>query len=289
MTEQFGTEESNNTYVLDAESAVEMARLLDQDKVLTQAMGGIFPEQADSDLPNVSCILDIACGPGGWAFEVARSYPHIEVTGIDISKNTIEYARAQAKLLNLSNVHFEVMDALKSLQFTDNTFDLVNMRTVVAFVVPELWPQFLQECKRVLKPGGVIRVTEAELGISSKPAFETLMQKLALAIRRANRSFSPIGTQIGITPFLRPLLEQAGFQQVKMKPHVVDSSYGSPGHEGSYQDIKMLLEISRPLLVQTRAITEQEFDALGPQVLQEMQEEDYYGLGYMLTVWGVKP
>ena len=51
----------------------------------------------------------------------------------------------------------------------------------------------------------------------------------------------------------------------------------------------MLLEISRPLFIHTQTMTEQEFATLAPQVLQEMQEEDFYSLGYMLTVWGIKP
>src|SRR2546422_10982723 len=36
-----------NSYVIDAEDAAEMARLLEQDRLLTQGMGGIFPENTD--------------------------------------------------------------------------------------------------------------------------------------------------------------------------------------------------------------------------------------------------
>src|SRR5713226_1413469 len=76
--------ENESTYVLDAEDAAEMARLLDQDKVINESMGGLFPER--TGLSNIYDVLDIACGPGGWAHEVAHSYPEMEVTGIDISK-----------------------------------------------------------------------------------------------------------------------------------------------------------------------------------------------------------
>lgn len=53
-----------NTYVIDAESAAEMARLMRQDQLMTAGMGGIFPEQID--LSGVQRVLDLACGPGGW-------------------------------------------------------------------------------------------------------------------------------------------------------------------------------------------------------------------------------
>ncbi|HCI78987.1 MAG TPA: class I SAM-dependent methyltransferase [Ktedonobacter sp.] len=290
MSEQhLSSNTGDNTYILDAESAIEMARLLDQDKIMTQNMGGIFGEREDTDLLGVSAILDIACGPGGWVLDVARTYPHIEVTGIDISKNAISYARAQTQLLKLQNAHFEVMDALKPLTFPDESFDVVNMRTVIGFVLPQLWPQFLEECRRLLRPGGIIRITEAEWGFSNKAAFELLMLKTSQALQRLNRSFSPNGINIGITPVLRPLLQQANFEQVKMKAYVADGSYGTGGYEAAFQDLKLLFELSRPLWLHTKVMTEQEIETLSTQALAEMQEEDFYALSYLLTVWGVKP
>ena len=73
-----------------------MARLLDQDMLVTRSMGGIFPERAD-DLDHIHTILDVACGPGGWVLRVAREYPHIQVTGVDISERMVSYARSHAQ------------------------------------------------------------------------------------------------------------------------------------------------------------------------------------------------
>src|SRR5690242_6061065 len=109
--------EPENAYIIDVENAAETARLLDQDRMLTQAMGGIFPERAD--LAGIFDILDIASGPGGWVHEVAHTYPDREVTGIDISTRMISYARAHARARRLANAKFIVMNALKPLQFPD--------------------------------------------------------------------------------------------------------------------------------------------------------------------------
>ncbi|GHP00378.1 hypothetical protein KSF_104250 [Reticulibacter mediterranei] len=57
MTEQ-------NRYFIDTESAAEMARLLQQERLLTRAMGSLFP--SDLDPTHLHRVLDIACGPGGW-------------------------------------------------------------------------------------------------------------------------------------------------------------------------------------------------------------------------------
>lgn len=39
--------EQENAYVIDAENAAEMARLMRQEQIVTAGMGGIFPEQSD--------------------------------------------------------------------------------------------------------------------------------------------------------------------------------------------------------------------------------------------------
>jgi ubiquinone/menaquinone biosynthesis C-methylase UbiE len=148
--------QDENTYVIDAENAGEMARLLNQERLLTAAMGGLFPER--SDLDNIYDILDIACGPGGWVHQVAHAYPDKEVTGIDISTGMISYASAHAQVRKLRNAHFQVMNALKPLEFPNESFDLVNARFIVAFMPPAAWPKLIQECLRILRPGGIIRL-----------------------------------------------------------------------------------------------------------------------------------
>ncbi len=45
-----------NNYFIDAESATEMARLINQDRLFTENMGGLFPERND-----VSSMHDILC------------------------------------------------------------------------------------------------------------------------------------------------------------------------------------------------------------------------------------
>src|SRR5690348_12671100 len=66
------SKKEENTYILDAESAAEMARLMRQDQLVTAGMGGIFPENID--LSGIQRVIDLACGPGGWPLEVAYTY-----------------------------------------------------------------------------------------------------------------------------------------------------------------------------------------------------------------------
>ncbi|MGZ3621747.1 MAG: methyltransferase domain-containing protein, partial [Ktedonobacteraceae bacterium] len=81
----------SNVYISDPESGAEMARLIDQDRLVTKGMGGLFPERSN-DFSGMHRVLDGACGPGGWALEIAFKYPEIEVVGFDVSQAMIDYA-----------------------------------------------------------------------------------------------------------------------------------------------------------------------------------------------------
>ena len=69
-------------------------------------------------------ILDIGCGIGGPAFEMARTHG-ASVTGIDIEAPLIERAKTAADELGLSDrCTFKVVEA-GSLDFPDQAFDIV--------------------------------------------------------------------------------------------------------------------------------------------------------------------
>ena len=62
------------------------------------------------DLRPEQKVLDLGCGWGGMAFEIARQ-SQCEVKGISLSSNQIDYCNKKAKELKLDNqVHFELCD-----------------------------------------------------------------------------------------------------------------------------------------------------------------------------------
>src|SRR5690349_18746328 len=122
MTEEQNPRRQEIVYLIDTESSAEKARLMQQGRLLTKTMGGLLPEQRD--LTRFRRVLDVACGPGEWALDLAFAYPEIEVIGIDISQQMIEVAREQARIQGIENIQFHEMDATKPLDFPDNYFDL---------------------------------------------------------------------------------------------------------------------------------------------------------------------
>jgi ubiquinone/menaquinone biosynthesis C-methylase UbiE len=279
--------DADNTYVIESKSGAEMARLIEQNKLLTQAMGGLFPEQPD--LSGVERVLDIACGPGEWALEVAFQYPDKYVLGIDIDETMIGYARAGARVQHLENARFEVMNARQPLDIDDGEFDLVNARTIIGFMDTATWPVFLTECKRVLRPGGIIRLTEAEGGTTNSPALQRLYGYLFHALAVQGRTFSHDGRSMGIAHMMGKLLRDAGFERIERRPFLLDSSYGSPLHDGYYKDFEIMFTLLRPYLIHEGIANEQDYDRDYNAMLIEMMDKDFTGVGFGLTAWARKP
>ena len=282
-----GSSQKESTYVIDAESGTEMARLINQERLLTRVMGGVFPERFD--LSHVSHILDIGCGPGSWVLDVAFENPKIKVVGIDISRLMIEYARAHAEAQGMDNASFRVMNALEALEFADNSFDVVNARYIQAFMMKTSWAPLMKEIMRILRPGGRVLLTDGEWSISNSPAFEKMGAMLTHVGTVTGRSFSPDGRHIGITPMLGRFLRDAGFVDIQRKAHVLDFSAGAEDYGNTYQDLMAGLKLLEPFLVLAKVTTEEEFEELYQQALAELMLDSFCGVGYMLTVWGKKP
>jgi ubiquinone/menaquinone biosynthesis C-methylase UbiE len=280
---------AKNTYVMGNESAPEMARLLKQDLLVTHCMGGLFPELVAAELAGITSVLDIASGPGGWVLEVAREHPHMHVTGIDISQTMIEYATALARSRGLETVQFASMDATEPLKFPDSAFDFVNARLLSGFMGKDDWPRLLQECVRIVRPGGIVRLTEWEGSITTSPAQEKLCEMLTNAGFQLHRTFSPDGRHICITPMLTRFLRNVGCVNVHSRAFVIDFSSDSEAHEGYGSDVIMGYEILRPLLTQLGHMSDKDYSLLYEQFVNELLSDNFCGLAYHLTAWGRKP
>ncbi len=276
---------NESSYFIDAENAAEMARLTKQDRFLTEAMGGLFAER--SDIENMKTILDLGCGPGQWVLDVAFAYPDVEVAGIDISEIMVRYAAARARSQHLNNASFQAMDITQPLDFSDNTFDLINGR-LIAFLTSEQWAILLQECQRILRPGGVLRLTESEVSTTS-PSTDKLFGLFYQAMSRARQSFSPSGRVLGITPRLPHLLRHTGYTNIQYKGHALDFSAGSEGHVVICDVVDVMFTLMQPFLVNVGVVTQEELTHLLQQMRIEMRTNDFCAVMFLLTAWGEKP
>jgi SAM-dependent methyltransferase len=163
-------------------------------------------------------VLDLACGAGAPAFDVAsRVGPTGQVVATDISESALDLGRQLARARNAPNVEFQVADA-SALPFPDLSFDRVTCRFGVMYF-PDL-PQALRETFRVLRPSG--RLAWLAWGPIEQPYFEAT----ALTVFRHSglKSLPPEALQpfrFGSGGILSRALESAGFLDVKETLHEV--------------------------------------------------------------------
>jgi len=283
------TSSTANTYIIDIESAAETARLIEQDKLFTRAMGGLLPEQPADRLATMSCLLDLACGPGGWATNVAYEYPELDVMGVDINPTMTHYASAVALSQGVKNASFEVMDIKKPLAFGTNTFDFVNARLMVGFMDRAAWSSVIVECLRILKPGGILRLTELEGVTSSSVALQHLTGYLYQVLSQQGRTFSVDGRSFGLVHMLGRLMQNAGFSQVERRAFTLDASSRSDLYYSTRKDYEVAYTLLKPYLIQTGIVDEATFDAEYNTTFLDMMSDDFTSVTFGFTTLSVKP
>ncbi len=285
---------TDNRFVADPNSGETMAWLINFDSFVNRGMGGALGEDLSERLSRIYRerggpvrILDIACGPGGWVADVAGEHPEYDVTGIDISRPMTDYARSLAEARGFTNAHFHVMDILKPLDFPNETFDLINARTLFGFMSPDTWPQLLGESLRIMRPGGIIRLTELEAPVSTSPALNWLWALTSQAFFTRGRSFSRDGRNIGIIAVLKRMLREAGYRNVSHKVYAFDLA-DREQREAFRQNFQIVFTLVRPFLLASGITTEEEYDSHYLQMLAEMLAEDFDGIWIFLSAIGTK-
>jgi SAM-dependent methyltransferase len=272
--------------VQDRKNQKELARLMIQDEIFTVSIGGVLPEQPD---PTVfHRVLDVGCGTSGWLIEAAQTYPAMVFIGIDISQRMIKFARSQAEAHQVDDrIEFHVMDALGPFDFPAASFDLVNLRLGVSFLRTWDWPKLLSKLLQITCPGGVVRVTDGEVGPqSNSPALTRLFEMFRYAFFRAGHLFTDEST--GLTSQLARLLNHYGCEQVQTKAHVVAYPAGTVEGEAFYEDMVLLFQTIRPF-IQKWGEPSRDYESIYRQALQEMRQPDFLATMNLLTAWGSKP
>jgi tocopherol O-methyltransferase len=118
-----------------------------------QAQIDLIEEMLDWAQPQGVCdILDVGCGIGGSSLYLAQKF-NATATGITLSPVQAARATERAQAAGLSTkTQFKVADAL-NMPFPDDSFDLVWSLESGEHMPDKT--KFLQECYRVLKPGGI--------------------------------------------------------------------------------------------------------------------------------------
>lgn len=152
--------------------------------------GGLYRRVAAETAADLAqgVVLDVGCGPGTVALELARRAPALSVTGVDISADMISLAREQAAQSGPGGrLRFEVADGA-ALPFPDASVDLI-----ISTLSMHHWERkgaVLAELARVVRPGGEIRIYDVW-----RPELLAAAKDLPLAV-----AVAPMTARVGPLP-----------------------------------------------------------------------------------------
>ncbi len=116
------------------------------------------------DIKQGQTILEVGCGWGGMAFEIAKQ-KGCEVMGISLSKNQINYCKEKAKELGLDNqVNFELADYRE----IKGEYDRIYSVGMFEHVGKKFYKVFFESMNRLLKNDGIFLLHT--IGVVDKPS-----------------------------------------------------------------------------------------------------------------------
>lgn len=277
--------QASTYFVQDQSNKEERQRLALQDQMLTTGMGGVLPEQNNPG--HFKRVLDVGCGTGGWLIDVAKAYLTTTILcGVDANKRMLEHARICAQEQGVNDrVEFQVMDALRMLEFPDHYFDLVNQRLGMSWLRVWDWHKLLQEYTRVTRPGGIIRLTEGDLHIrSNSPALEALFQLASTAFFHAGHLFTQESQSI--FDKLPSLLELHNVQEIETRTITLEYRVGTSEWRLFAADMGHVFLTGAPFLRKWARVPDTYLD-LYQQAMKEIEQPDFVAQMNLITAWGI--
>ena len=155
-------------------------------------------------------VLDVGCGTGRTLHQIARTHPHLRLTGVDLSPAYIRLARK--RLADVAEVTLAVENAEK-LPWADATFDVATSVYMFHELPRNARRNAIGELHRVVRPGGLVVIEDsAQLAESAE---------LAPVLHDFPRDFHEPFYEDYLEDDLTQILSCTGFDVISVEPHLV--------------------------------------------------------------------
>lgn len=228
-------------------------------------------------------VLDCGCGPGGITLGLAALVPQGQAVGVDIQAEQLELGRQRARERGLDNVQFKQASAYE-LPFEDNSFDAVLAHAILYHLGEP--KKALEEIFRVLKPGGVLGIRDADVdGDVYHPQNPLLEQFWKLS----EKVMSHNGGDLRFGRRHRQILREAGFVEIVGTSSC--DSYGTPESTLSFSKYfgEAYLNQHRELILKQGWATAADLEAMRDALLSWGNSQDAFYSRCRCEALGRKP
>ncbi|GAB1321060.1 Secondary metabolism regulator LAE1 [Madurella fahalii] len=180
-------------------------RLLQQGALFTAPLSISEPDNERSPGNGEFRILDLGCGTGIWAIDMADEFPRASVFGVDLSPIQPDWVPP--------NCRFHVDDYEDEWTYRDDEkFDYIHGRALSGTVAD--WPRFYRQVRQNLKPGGWCELQEYDAWIfSDDDSFDRAVWTKEWVTKLDNAS-KMFGKQINVAAQHKQWMIDAGFDDV---------------------------------------------------------------------------
>ncbi|EFH88871.1 class I SAM-dependent methyltransferase [Ktedonobacter racemifer] len=286
--------------VLDEEVLVspvhplEWRRRCQQARMLVQHFRTPLPEQGEGI--QMKRVLELGTDPHGeWLRQLASLKPTTEIIGVTSQAIYARQAAFFAAVQGCRKVSLQVCPLTRPLPFPAESMDLISGRFLHAALPEYAWPLLLDDCFRLLRPGGVLRLLECVQGASTSATAGTLCASYwhqVDRLRAAARPSLPGARTVRLSrPELLPArMEKRGFVSVEQHESLLDFSAGTPFHSTLREQADDFYQLVAPLCTRHESpLAREAYQQVYHEMQLELLEPTFRGYWHLCTIWGYKP
>ncbi len=147
-------------------------------------------------------ILDLGCGIGNSTLPWVRAFPRAQVHAVDVAAPLLRYGHGRAEALG-ARVHFSQQNAERT-SFKTASFDLVVSHIMLHETSRAALPCIVAECRRLLRPGGLMLHLEIPRGSTPFQQFmynwEVWNNNETFAVHMTGLDLAALATGAGFDP-----------------------------------------------------------------------------------------
>lgn len=121
-------------------------------------------------------ILEIGATVGHSSLPIAQAYPDAHMTVVDLAAPVLRYGLARAKSLGVDNIRFVQANGENLPGFADASFDWIQTTMFLHELSITALGNIFRECRRLLRPGGIVLHVEQPQYTPDMPLFEQAMR-----------------------------------------------------------------------------------------------------------------